>query len=73
MLIKRFGLIKLVGGHATTLLVYNPGQSGLQQVVTSAFATTKVTLASSPAEVTAAFGPNGTSKKAAEMQAAIDR
>ena len=58
-------IIKLVGGHATTLLVSNPGQSGVQQVVASAFATTKVTLASSPAEVTAAFGPNGTSKKAA--------
>lgn len=57
-------IIRLVGGHATTLLVYNPGQSALQQVMTSAFPTTKVTLASSPDEVTAAFGPNGTSKKA---------
>ena len=53
---------KLIGSHATGILVYNPGHSQVVQVVSKAFAQTKVTEASSPDEVTAAFGPDGSHK-----------
>jgi ABC-2 type transport system permease protein len=53
---------KLIGGHTTNMLVYNPGHSRVVQVVSSAFDSVKITEASSPADVTAAFGPNGTHK-----------
>jgi len=56
---------KLVGGHATTMLIYNPGQSRVQQIVSGSFATTRLTFASSPDAVTAAFGSNGTRRRAA--------
>jgi ABC-2 type transport system permease protein len=56
---------KLVGGHTTNILIYNPGQSRLVQVVSGAFNPTTVTEASSPTEVTAAFGPNGSKKDSA--------
>ena len=55
---------KLIGGHATTMLVYNPSQSPLVQVVSRSFDQANVTEAGSPAEVTAAFGPDGSSKNA---------
>lgn len=58
-------ITRLTAGSATTMLVYNPGDSGVQQAVSSAFATTRVTRANSPSDVTAAFGPNGTRKNAA--------
>ena len=54
---------KVIVAHPTTLLVYNPGQSRLEQVVSSAFSSTQITQASSPDQVSAAFGPNGASKK----------
>ncbi len=53
---------KLIGGHTTNLLVYNPGQSQVVQVVSGAFDPVKITEANSPADVTAAFGSNGTHK-----------
>ena len=56
---------KVVGGHTTGILVYNPGQSRVVQVVSGAFGSSQVTEAASPAEVSAAFGPNGTKKDAA--------
>lgn len=56
---------KLVGGHTTTILAYNPGQSHLVQVVSGGFDQTMVTEASSPAAVTAAFGPNGSTRDSA--------
>lgn len=56
---------KLVGSHTTNMLVYNPGQSPVVQVVSKAFDQVHITEASSPAEVTAAFGPNGSSKESA--------
>jgi len=53
---------KLIGGHTTNMLVYNPGHSQVVQVVSGAFSSVKITEASSPDDVTAAFGPNGTHK-----------
>lgn len=51
---------KLVGGHTTNILVYNPGQSPLVHVVDQAFQPTKVTSANSPGDVTDAFGSHDT-------------
>lgn len=56
---------KLIGDHATSILVYNPGQSHIVQVVSSAFGSTRVVQAASPDDVNAAFGPNGTQKDTA--------
>ncbi|HEU5379542.1 MAG TPA: ABC transporter permease [Ktedonobacteraceae bacterium] len=56
---------KLIGGHATSILVYNPDQSRVVQVVSSAFGSARVIPAASPAEVQAAFASNGAQKDAA--------
>jgi ABC-2 type transport system permease protein len=48
----------------TQLLVYNPGQSPLQQVISGIFPSTEITQASSPQQVAAAFAVNGTSTSA---------
>lgn len=42
----------------TMLLVYNPGQSPLPQVVSSVLPAAQITEATSPAQVSAAFAPN---------------
>ncbi len=55
---------KVIGGHATSVLVYNPGQSRVVQVVSGAFGSSRITEAASPADVSAVFGPNGTKKDA---------
>jgi hypothetical protein len=36
---------KLIGGHTISILVYNPGQSRVVQVVSGAFDSVKITLA----------------------------
>jgi len=41
----------LLSGHTTAILVYDPGQSHLEQVVQSAFASSRVTQASSPSSL----------------------
>ncbi|HLI71776.1 MAG TPA: ABC transporter permease [Ktedonobacteraceae bacterium] len=56
---------KLISGHTTNILVYDPGQSRLVQVVSGGFEPVNVTEASSPADVTAAFGPNGSTRNSA--------
>jgi ABC-2 type transport system permease protein len=55
---------KLIGAHTINILVYNPAQSPVVQVVSKAFAQVHITEAGSPAEVTEAFGPNGSHKNA---------
>jgi ABC-2 type transport system permease protein len=52
----------LIGSHNTTILVYNPGQSGVVQVVSASFSDSQVVQANSAADVAAAFGPNGAHK-----------
>jgi ABC-2 type transport system permease protein len=52
----------VLSSHPPTLLVYNPGQSGLQQLVSSAFTSPQITQANSASDVGAAFGANGTHK-----------
>ena len=58
-----FLISHLVGSKGTSLLIYNPGNSSLAQVVVEAFRDSTVTQAGSAAEVEAAFGSNGTQKK----------
>jgi hypothetical protein len=53
----------LVGGSSTNLLIHNPGNSNLVQVVVQAFHNPVVTQANSSGEVEAAFGTNGGQKK----------
>lgn len=57
-----FGISKLLGNHTTNILIYNPGRSGVEQVVTNSFSGVKVTYANAPEDVAAAFGPNGSHK-----------
>ena len=52
----------LIGNHTTAILVYNPGNSGVVSVVSSAFSDSQVIQANSPADVAAQFGSNGTHK-----------
>lgn len=56
---------KLVSGHTTNILVYNPGQSRLVQVVSGAFVPVKITETHAPVDVTAVFGANGSKRDAA--------
>jgi ABC-2 type transport system permease protein len=58
-----FFISHLVGSKGTSLLIYNPGNSSMAQVVVKAFPNSILSQASSAAEVEAAFGPNGTQKK----------
>jgi ABC-2 type transport system permease protein len=51
----------LVGSSKTMLLVYNPGNSSIVQVVEQAFPDAMVVEAGSAAQVQSAFGPNGAS------------
>ncbi len=46
----------------TNLLIYNPGNSAIEQVVSNAFANAAITRANSPADVSAVFGADGTHK-----------
>lgn len=57
-----FTLGKLIGSHTTNALVYNPGKSGVEQVLSAAYSNIKITYANSPGDVTAAFGPDGSHK-----------
>ena len=52
----------LFGSHKTAILVYNPGNSAVVQVVAGAFSNSQITTVNSPADVAAAFGPNGSHK-----------
>lgn len=56
---------RLFSGHATNILIYNPGQSMVAQTVVAAFDPVQVTEANAPADITAAFGPNGSHKDVA--------
>lgn len=52
----------LLSNHTTNVLVYNPGKSGIEQIVDHESSGIKVTYVNSPDQVTAAFGPNGSKK-----------
>lgn len=52
----------LLGSHTTNALVYNPGKSGVEQIISSAFSDIKITYANSPGDVAGTFGPDGTHK-----------
>src|SRR6266581_1833405 len=41
----------LLGSHTTNALVYNPGKSGVEQIISSAFSDIKITYANSPGDV----------------------
>jgi len=55
-------ITNLFGSHKTQILVYNPGNSAVVQVVSGAFSDSQVIAASSPADVASAFGPDGSHK-----------
>jgi ABC-2 type transport system permease protein len=55
-------LTQLFNAKTNDLLVYNPGASGVVEVVSNAFANSRIVPAASAADVTAAFGPDGTHK-----------
>lgn len=59
-----FGIGKLLGSHTTNALIYDPGKSGIEQIVKGAFSDSKITYANAPEDVTAAFGPDGSQKTA---------
>lgn len=52
----------LLSNHTTGVLVYNPGKSGIEQIVDHESSGIKVTYVNSPDQVTAAFGLNGSKK-----------
>ncbi len=52
----------LLSNHTTSVLVYNPGKSGIEQIVDHETGGIRVTYVNSPDQVTAAFGPNGSKK-----------
>jgi ABC-2 type transport system permease protein len=52
----------LLGNHSTNVLVYNPGKSGVEQILDKGLSNVKVTYANSPMDVAAAFGPDGSHK-----------
>src|SRR5579885_1678402 len=56
------GISSVVGAKTSNILIYDPGNAGIDQVVTSFFDHPSVTRAGSPDDVTAAFGPNGVHK-----------
>lgn len=53
----------VLGTHYINILVYNPGNSQVTQVVTGVFSHTKITLAGSAQQVSDAFGPDGAHKQ----------
>lgn len=55
-------ITNIFGSHKTEILVYNPGNSAVVQVVSGAFSNSQVVAASSPADVASAFGPDGSHK-----------
>src|SRR5579883_1731744 len=56
------GISSVVGAKTTNILIYDPGNAGIDQVVSSFFAHPSITRAGSPDDVAAAFGPNGAHK-----------
>jgi ABC-2 type transport system permease protein len=54
-------LSRVVGGHVTTVVVYNPGNSKVEQAILNALSFSKVTVtrAASAGEITNTFGPAG--------------
>lgn len=59
------GIGALLGSKTTDVLVYNPGKSGVEQVLKGAYQDIKITYANSPDVVSSAFGPDGTQKNSA--------
>jgi ABC-2 type transport system permease protein len=58
-----FGINKLISSNPPEILVYNPGNSGIEKLATDFLGNAKVTKATSTDEVNNAFGPDGTQKK----------
>ena len=56
------GVGRLLGSKTTDILIYNPGKSGVEQVLKGAYQDTRITYANSPDVVSNAFGPDGTHK-----------
>ena len=59
------GIGSLLGSKTTNVLIYNPGKSGVEQVLKGAYQDIKITYANSSDTVSNAFGPDGTHKSSA--------
>lgn len=55
----------VLGGTQTEIMIYNPGGSAVEQVLSSAYPSVHITRAASADAVTQAFGPDGTHKHSA--------
>src|SRR5258708_34117524 len=60
-----FVIGNLLGNRSTNALIYDPGRSGVEQIVKSAFSDLKISYTNSPDAVTSAFGPDESHKSAA--------
>jgi ABC-2 type transport system permease protein len=60
-------LSSLLGGRTSQLLIYNPGNSGVEQAVSSFFASPQIIHAGSANDVVAAFGADGSHKDTAYL------
>lgn len=56
------GISNVIGTKTSDILIYDPGNAGIDQVVTGFFAHSSVTRAGSPNDVASAFGPDGAHK-----------
>ena len=56
------GVSSIIGAKTSNILVYDPGNSSVDQLVSSYFAHPKMTRAGSAEDVAAAFGPDGSHK-----------
>lgn len=56
------GISSVLGTRTSDILIYDPGNAGIDQVITSFFDHPTVTRAASPGDVAAAFGPDGAHK-----------
>ncbi len=56
------GIGRLLGGHTTDVLIYDPGRSHVEQVIKNSFSDVRLIYVHSPEDVTAALGLDGTHK-----------
>jgi ABC-2 type transport system permease protein len=60
-----FFINSLIGTHTTKVLIYDPGNSGVEKAISSEFTNAQFMPAGSPDEVSAALGPDGAHKNTA--------
>ena len=56
------GIQALLGSTPTKVLIYNPGRSGIEQLVKQSFSNVQMIYVNTPQDVASAFGPNNARK-----------